>query len=243
MRALLLLVLAISGCSATASDQPPTGPSPARVVVTGQGQIDVAPDRASFSAGVTTESRSAETALAENNTRTGALIDALQGSGIEIEELQTQGANLHPVWEPRPRNVDAEWRPRIVGYRASNRLQLRTADLARVGELMAIAAEAGANDLQGIQFSLHDEAAAKADAIRQATRNAQRHAEVLADASNTRILRVLELRLDHAHTNLPAVRGMMVERFAVARTDAAPVPVEAGTITVNASVTLTAAIE
>lgn len=237
IQTLLFALLALTTTAAAADHHGDA--AGARVVVTGSAEVSAAPDRASFTAEIGNCGRDADAVLDENARRAGRLIDALRGAGIELEQLQTRGVRLNPEWAPRPRDADADWRPAIVGYRASNRIDVETAELDRVGELLAVAVEAGANGVDGIRFRLEDEAAAREAAIRRATAVALREARVMADAAGTSVGPILELRLDHAMSTAPQPR--MQPRMELAAMDAGvrAMPVEPGEVSVRASVTVT----
>jgi uncharacterized protein YggE len=236
----LVLLLVAAGCTAAPASAPAAAPD-ARIVVTGEAEVRAAPDRARFDVGVTTRGREAEAVLDANAERAEALLDALRGAGIALESLSTRGVRLNPVWSPRPRDADDDWTPSIAGYSATNRVEVETKDLARVGELLAVAATAGANDLAGVHFDLEDDADARERAIEEATADALREADVLARAAGVSRGGVIELRLDHARTDLPRPAAMAMDGRAESMAMRA-VPVEPGEITVRASVTLVVGI-
>lgn len=234
-RTALLTLLLLLGVSADAA---PQGVG-ARIVVTGSAEVAAVPDRAGFTVEIGNSGREADAVLDANARRAERMLAALRGAGIDLERLQTRGVRLQPEWAPRPRDAEPDWRPAIVGYRATNRIEVETAALDRVGELLAVAVEAGANGVDGISFRLEDEAAAREEAIRRATATALREARIMADAAGTAPGAVLELRLDHA-TPLqptPVLQGRM-EMLAM---DAGvrAMPVEPGEVVVRASVTVT----
>ncbi|MDZ7825065.1 MAG: SIMPL domain-containing protein [Gammaproteobacteria bacterium] len=235
--AIVLLGL-LPGCSVA----DPATPVGGRIVVTGNAEVRTLPDRARFTVGVTTEARDADAALAENARRTQRLLAALRDSGIPTETLRTLGVTLQPRWSGRPRDADEDWTPKVTGYHAGNRLEVETGALDRVGELLAIAAEAGANEIHGVQFSLEDDAEARRHAIERATRRAREEAGILAEAAGVRTGAVLELRLDHARTDLPAPNPRMEMALMSADRRGGNVPVEPGEVTIRASVTLTLAV-
>jgi uncharacterized protein YggE len=234
----VLLPLLMLLTAAVAADHHGTDDA-GRIVVTGSAEVDVAPDRAGFTVEIGTSGREADAVLDENAARAERMLAALRSAGIELETLQTRGVRLQPEWSPRPRNAAQDWRPQIVGYRANNRIEVETSELERVGELLAVAVEAGANGVDGVRFRLEDEAEAREAAIRRATAVALREARVMADAAGTRVGPILELRLDHAVTSAPAPR--MQPRMEIAAMDAGvrAMPVEPGEVTVRASVTVT----
>lgn len=241
--ALSILVTSLgiaSGCSAAEVSASAAG----RIVVTGEAEVRTSPDRASFGVGVSTQGREAESVLEDNARRAERLLAALRGSDIEIETLRTRGVRLNPVWSPRPRDAAPDWSPSIAGYSASNRIEVVTRDLARVGELLAVAATAGANDVDGVHFDLDDDTAAREEAIEQATADALREAEVLARAAGVNRGAVLELRLDHAVTSMPRAPQMAMDaRGGMEMAALRSVPIEAGEVSVRASVTLTLGLQ
>ncbi len=109
-------------------------------------------------------------------------------------------------------------------------------DLKKVGVVIDQAVAAGANEVRGIQFSVRDEQALRAQALAEATKKARLGAQAIAAALGARITRILSVT-EGGET--PPVRPMM--RMA-AMAEAAPTPVEPGTIEVHASVSLTAEI-
>lgn len=234
---LIPALLLVTACSEVQIQGPTQG---ATLSVNGQGEVRTAPDRAHFSAAVVNEGDDAESTLAANAERSERLLAALRDAGVATESLRTTGVRLQPMWSSRPRDADADWRPRINGYQARNQLEVATADLAGVGTLLAVAVRAGATDIQGVHFHLDDDASARAQAIRIATDRALSEARTLAEAAGTSAGRILELRLDGASSQPPPMlRSTMMD----ARVEFASVPVEPGEVTVNASVSLTMALD
>lgn len=243
---LLGLVLTLTLTSVQACAAPDEGAAvdrdsgAGRLVVSGQAEVRAAPDHARFAVGVRNDGREAQPVLDENARRTEALISALRDAGVESSSLRTRGVSLQPRWGQPPRDRPDDWTPEVVGYQASNRIDIRTADLPRVGALLAVAARAGANDIDGVQFSLEDDRSARKEAIETATRRALDEAGVLAAAAGVRTSDVLELRLDHASTSMPMPRAAMQRGMLMAdANESTSVPVEPGQVTISASVTLT----
>lgn len=245
--AALALTLALGGIQACAAPGDPVADGDeagGRLVVSGQAEVRAAPDRARFTVGVRNDGREAQQVLDENARRTAALIAALREGGVEARSLRTQGVSLQPQWAQPPRDRSGDWTPKVVGYQASNRIEVRTEELARVGALLAIAATAGANDIEGVSFSLEDDRSARTEAIEAATRRALDEARVLATAAGVRTGTVLELRLDHASTSMPMPKAAMQRGMMMAEaSDMGAVPVEPGEVTITASVTITLALQ
>jgi uncharacterized protein YggE len=234
---LLSALLALPAASSADGHEPELAPSP-RIVVTGNATVMATPDRAAFTVTVSNSGRDADAVLDANAERSEHMIEGLHAAEVELVRLQTRGVRLTPQWSPRPRNASADWRPEIVGYTASNRIEIVTTELDRVGTLLSAAVEAGANGVDGIRFTLEDDAEARAMAIRRATATALREADVMAEAAGIARGEVLELRLDHAHTSLPQPVARM-ESSAMMAADVRAVPTEAGEVRVDAAVTIT----
>jgi uncharacterized protein YggE len=143
-------------------------------------------------------------------------------------DIRTSGYALEPNYRsPRPGGA-----PEISGYTARNMVEVTTADLPSVGALIDTAMQAGANNIQRLEFSLKDRRAARAQALREATAAARADAETIASALGVKIVRVLSAQ----EGGEPPVRPMMM---GMARMEAAPAtPIEPGTLEVRATVTL-----
>ena len=131
-------------------------------------------------------------------------------------------------------------KPEITGYTAINNLQIRTGDLESVGKLIDASMQSGANQINRLLFTLKDEHSAQVQALRMASQKAQSKAEEMAGALGLKVVRVLTLT-----ENERGVRPIIAQTRSVqaeAMSTVAPTPVEAGTIEIRSSVTLTAEI-
>jgi uncharacterized protein YggE len=138
--------------------------------------------------GVMTQGPTADEAMRANAGRMNALIAALRRQGIAAADIQTSGVNLNPqyVYEP---NVA----PRLNGYQANNQVTVRVMDIARVGAALDAAIGAGGNEVQGVSFGLRDPAAAEDEARRRAVRALQAKAGLYAQATTSRVGRLVSL--------------------------------------------------
>ncbi len=196
-----------------------------RLSVTGQGDARVAPDQATVQLGVTTQAESASEAMRQNSDQQNGVIQALTGAGIEAADIQTSGLNLTPM-------VDyGEGRaPRVTGYQASNMVSVRVRDVARLGEVLDAIVTAGANEINGINFTREDNQATEDEARRAAVADARHKAEVLAEAAGLTLGRLVALRDGEAPQG---PRPMMMEARMASD---AKVPIAAGELSVTAQV-------
>jgi hypothetical protein len=206
---------------------------PPSVTASGEAVITVEPDQAEIDIGVVTQARNAPQATTENAdklARVMAEIKKILGKG---DELKTASYSLNPDYR-----YPQGGKPELIGYTATNILHIRTGTLANVGKLIDGAMQSGANTIHRLVFNLKDEQAAQLQALRLASSKAKVKAEAMADALGLRMVAVLSL--------VEGDRGVRPIVMAQARAAqlgglaAAPTPVEAGTIEVRSSVTLTA---
>ncbi len=199
------------------------------VIATGTAEIMARPDTAFVNFGVITEARDAATAARENATKTTAVIDAIVQFGINRDNIQTSGYSVSPI-------MDYKQSPPItVGYRVSNQVQVKVQNLDRMGALIDTAIGAGANNVQGVRFTLEDDDSVRREALVQAIRNAQDKARVMADTLGVRLGAVKSVTESSGFTPPPIV-------FGAARAEAAETPIIPGEVTVNANVTIVYAI-
>jgi uncharacterized protein YggE len=130
--------------------------------------------------GVQIEAEEAEVALSQNSIKMAALIAALEEAGVADDDVQTRAIQL---W---PRHEEAEPRGgrELVGYTASNTVEVRVRDLDSLGQLLDAAVKAGGNRVEGIRFEIADPAGLLDEARETAWEDARHKAEQLAELAN-----------------------------------------------------------
>jgi len=207
-----------------------------RVVVTGDATVQAQPDTAVLIVAVVTQNASASEAQAENASKTDAVVRAVKTAAGAGAEVRTSGYSLQPQYaykEGAP--------PTITSFVARNAVNVTTGSLERVGSVIDAATRAGANNVDGLSFTLRRDEAARAQALSAATREATAKARTVAEALGGRLVRVVEVQEGGA-----VVRPVLANADAsyVRATSAqAATPVEPGTLDVRAEVTLTAEVE
>lgn len=164
--------------SGAARAQGAAGPAPRTLTVTGSGQVSVAPETATVRLGVQERAASAEEALGAVSAKTDRVVAALRALGLPEATIQTQSLTVFPVQE-RP---DPSGATPPTAYQASSILTIELERVQQAGPAIDAAIGAGANQVQGVQFGLRDEAAARQRAIAAAVRKAQAEAQTLANA-------------------------------------------------------------
>lgn len=231
-RTLLFLLLIAS--PAVAQDTPP----PRTLAVSGQGEVKVAPDLAVVSFAVETTAPAASSAVAENANKSTALADALKQQLGGNGKVSTTGYGLDPVYEQRDRGA-APAAPRITGYIARNEVRAETRSIDAVGKLIDAATKAGANRVEGLEFTLQERSAAQNDALKLAGQDARRQAEAAAAALGVTLGKIVTVNANAS----PIMPRQYVRMRAAAAEMSTTTPVEAGDVTVTANLQVTYAIE
>jgi uncharacterized protein YggE len=203
------------------------------IEVTGEGRVMARPDTAIVRFGVETQAESAAAALDENNVQMSAVLSATLEAGVDEENIQTQGFRLQPVYESPAE--DGSQAAELVGYRATNVVEVTTNDLDNLGELLDTVVEAGSNRIESIQFEVGDREALLAVAREEAIDNAREKAQQLATLTDAQLGPVRTI-IDAGSTPPTPV---FIETADVATT----VPIAPGTQTIEARVQISWTLE
>lgn len=218
--------------------EPPAGPAREPVpsiTVAGSGEMRVAPDLATVRLGVVSQQQSAREAQQDASRIAQAILAGVAALDVPREAVQTSQLILSPVYEqPSPRQQQVPTEPRIVAYRASNVVSVRLEDLAKIGRVIDAAIEAGANQVEGVDFQLQDDREARQEALRRAVAEARSKARTMAEALGVTLGSVLDAREGGVSVEPPQFATRM---FAM-EARSADTPVSPGEITVSANVTL-----
>ena len=223
MKILVTLAIAVAllaGGADAATNDTSSGDT---VTVTGNGSVIAVPDQASFSFSVQTKAATASAALTKNGASTKAVISAVEGTGVPEANIQTEQVSLDPVMSNDGNS--------IIGYTASDTIDVSQLAIAKAGGVVDAAVGAGATDVSGPSLELSDQDSFYAQALKAAVANAKSKAQVLADAAGRNLGGVVTIVEGSAATPLP---------FAVGAAAKAPsTPIEAGTQEIDATVTVT----
>ena len=156
----LLLATAAAAAPAFADAAPPSAADSAFHATTlnlaAYGETKIAPDMATITLGVTTDAKTAAEAMTANARQMNQMLTALARAGIASKDIQTSNLNLGAQY------VYAQNQPpRLTGYQASSQVSVTVHDLSRLGAAVDATVSAGANQVNGISFGLHDSTAAE----------------------------------------------------------------------------------
>jgi hypothetical protein len=208
----------------------------ARILVTGEGSADLAPDMAILSLTVTRQANTARAALDANSSAMKEVQTAMTSAGIEPRDLQTSGFSIQPNYFYPPQQPSGKREPpQILGYTVRNSLTVRVRDISAVGVILDKSVSLGVNEGGNITFTNDDPSGAITKARVKAVQHAIDKARTLADAAGVKTGQILEIsEQSYSPRPMPMARAEM----AMGRSsDAVPVAVGENTykVTVNIS--------
>ncbi len=160
--------------------------------VSGNAELTVAPDQAILYVTVLTEGVTAKETQDQNKANANSVIRALKLQGIDDKDIETSTYNLRKKieWDPVTRkNVDK-------GYMLTHTLKVTTTKIDKVGNLVDVAINAGANGVDRISFGLtkETEKEVRAEALTKASKAAKEKAESIATSLNLRLGKITSIQ-------------------------------------------------
>ena len=231
LAACLSIAAVLTAGAQTTAPQPQA--QPPVIVMSGEGVVKQAPDRAWVTIAAESRARTAAEAQKVNTDAMTAVIEKIKASGIPAEAIQTSGYNLQPEFDY------ANGKQTLRGYVARNSVQVRVDALAKTGDVIGAAVGSGATSVSGVRFDLKDRDAAERQALRLAVRDARARADAAASGGGVTIDRVI--RIEEQREMGEIVRPMTMAMRGAEAAQAA-VPLEAGEIEIRSRVTLTVSI-
>ncbi|KUI36769.1 SIMPL domain-containing protein [Mycobacterium sp. GA-2829] len=217
-------VLGLAGCDATSG---PAGGAPAdarQVTVVGSGEVQGAPDTLTASVAMEAIAPDVTGAMNQSGQRQQAVIDALVDAGIAREDINTTQVSLQPQFGNDGNN--------IVGYRASNAIDVKIRDLSAASQALALIVSTGgdATRINSVNYSIEDDSQLIRDARARAFADAKTRAEQYAQLSELDLGKVISI--SESPGGAPPPTPMPRGEAAMA------VPLEPGRQTVGFSVTV-----
>lgn len=228
--------------AAASAQNAPTVPAIAQgstlLTVSADGRSTRTPDLAFYSAGVTTQGRTAAEALAANSTAMTRVFAALKKAGIADRDMQTSNINLSPVYSNAVigPNGQVVQEARITGYQASNQVSIKQRNLKAMGSVIDALVDAGANNINGPSFQLDKADEAQDEARVAAMAKARARADLYARASGLRVVRIVSISETGAYS--PPMPIMYARAEMAAPPAPPPPPMAVGEVEAQINVTV-----
>jgi uncharacterized protein YggE len=195
LRRLSLVLLAgatvwtMSACDSTSGVTPPApGQTPRQVTVVGSGEVEGTPDTLTTNAAIQFVAPDVTTAMNQTNERQQAVIDALTTAGIDKKDISTTGVSLQPQYS-------GDGAANIVGYQASNNIDVKIRDLGSASRVLALIVSTGgdATRINSVSYSINDDSQLVKDARARAFDDAKDRADQYASLSGLKLGKVLSI--------------------------------------------------
>jgi uncharacterized protein len=222
-----LAVLAVAVVVPASSAVAATAAAPRTITVQGTGIVKTTPTVADFTFGVAANGATASAALSANAAKMNKVISALKGRGIAAGDIQTAQISLQPN-----RNQAGD---KILNYTATNSVAARVRSIAKAGPVVDAAVSAGANEISGPSLTVTDQLLLSRRALKAAVVDARGRAQAIASAAGVSLGPIQSVSEESTSSPLPL--------GAVADAKAASTPVSAGTVAIQADVTVVYSIK
>lgn len=185
---LILIAITLSACGTSVlPEQMAIGnlqaPETSQTIrVSAGGSVNAAPDVAYIYIGIHTENENAATAVSENNTKVQKLMETLRSAGVAEVDMQTSNFS---IWQSQQYSYDNTISGSV--YMVDNTVYVTVRDLGSLGDTLNAAVQAGANNINSIQFGLADNSAKTSEARTLAVQNATKIAQELAMAAGVEL--------------------------------------------------------
>ncbi len=161
-----------------------------RISVVGAGSVAVKPDIARLTVGALAREPTAARATAALSQRLAGILGALARAGVADDDVQTGRLDVGPVHL----GSSSGNQPEISGYEAMSQLVVTVRDLGRLGVLIDLVIDSGANQMGGIGFDTSTPGPALDRARTLAVQDARHKAEVFANAAGASLGPIVTMR-------------------------------------------------
>ena len=175
---------------------------PRILTMSGHGSAEGVPDTVQISAGVTVQARTAAEALAADNMRMTHVFAALKAKGVPDRAIQTSEFSVSPQYPSNNSNLQT-----ITGYEVTNRVTVTLNDVTKLGQTLDALVAAGANQMNGIVFSIRDSAALLTSARQAAVADATAKAKIYAKAAGVTLGPILSISENGSEEPRPMMLG------------------------------------
>ena len=164
---------------------------PETVSILGEGKATISPDIAAVDLGITTEGAKVETIVQENTDAMNKLLADIKVIGIANKDIKTKTYSLQPRYE-----YDENGKRISKGYTLSQTIEVKIRDFAKIGNVLEIAANDGANNVGDLQFTIDDMEKARAQAREKAITQAKAKAQAIASQTGIKLKKITSVYED-----------------------------------------------
>ncbi len=200
------------------------------IIVNGDADVSVVPDRIVLSFGVNSEGKELEAVKKDNDTKIKKVIESLKKNGIAEKEIQAAQMMIN-------QNFDYRDGRKFLGYSVARRVTVTLNDIKMYDKVVSEIVSAGTNNMYNTELQVSDRRKYSDEARALALKAAKEKAAAMAAVLGTRAGQVLEIQ----ETGTPwegrfyGAANVMAERGAGGSGEGTMTP---GEIKIRASVTV-----
>ena len=175
--------------------------------VSSTAEVTQTPDVAQISVGVVTQHPSSNQAMQDNARQMQQVVEAVRKAGVQERDIQTSGVSLNPQYK-----YEENQAPRIIGYQASNTVNVKVRKIDNVGKVLDAVSAQGANQINGPTFSIDQPEGLYDQARVQAIQKARARADLYAKALGLRVIRVVSIDENNSQGFQPVLMAAAAPR-------------------------------
>ncbi len=205
------------------------------IKITAKSSESFDPDTAVVVLAVQTEDKKVPTALQANNKKMNKVISALKELiKDEKDSIKTSSFSIRPIktWDKRDK------RSTITGYNVNNSIIVKTKQIDKIGKIIDVSIENGANNVNNINFVIDNNEKLYQKVLAKASKKAKGDAEAIADALGVKISGIKSVNASQGY-----YRPMQYDTMALGKSRESSTPIAPGNVDINANVTIEFIIE
>ncbi len=203
-----------------------------RINVGASATMDVAPDQATVNFNVIGRGANADVAAQQAAQKMDSIRRALLGSNVVSSDIKTVSYYLNPQYNEKGK---------VVGYTATNNVQVTLDDITKVGGVVDRISGAGVDNINNVSFGIKNKAKYRSQLLAQAVENARQEAAVVANAGGRQLGHLLTANIN-SYNYHDRVMPVMFKANALGAEASAATEFEAKDITLSANVDLSFAM-
>lgn len=157
------------------------------ITVVGEGKVSQEPDIAVINIGASARAETASAAKAEVDADIAAIIAVLQDMDIAEKDIQTSHYSIMYEREQYPPMPELPAAETPAGYFVTNMLQVTVRNIGAAEAVLDAVVQAGANQVNGISYSVADQTSWQSVSRELAMADARRRAQELAELSEVEL--------------------------------------------------------
>jgi hypothetical protein len=205
-----------------------------QITVSGQGKVYASADIATLTLGVETEGKEIKDITSTNVSVMNKIIEGLKNLGVESKDIQTAQYTVSSQynWTEKEGRV-------LTGYIINQNVDVKIRDFNKIGDILSMATENGANVVNNLQFTIEDLEKTKAKAREEAIAQAKEKAATLAKQTGIKLGDIINVYEDSYGYTPTVYNSAKVAMGAGESVSSDSAQIESGEQTITVTINLT----